>query len=89
MAVSASFGLTCKRIPRLMGHSSLVMFVSARKHSIPADSRQPLASSASDMLPKRRMVTSSGVWGWFVIFRHFFNWACQLSTTVMGTWPVC
>ena len=41
--------------------SSLVMFASARKHSIPADSRQPLAMSASDISPKCRMVTSSFV----------------------------
>ena len=33
----------------------------ARKHSIPADSRQPLAMSASDILPKWRIVTSSFV----------------------------
>lgn len=59
IAVSASSVPTCNRIPRVRGHSTLAMLASARKHSIPAERRQPCASNASDMFPNWRIVTSS------------------------------
>ena len=63
-AVSASSALTCNLRPRVIGHSSLETLVSARKHSTPAESRQPCANNASDMFPNRRIVTSSSGASW-------------------------
>jgi len=60
MAVSASSGLTCNRIPRTTGESIQAILESARKLSIPAESRQPFAMRASERLPNCRIVTSSG-----------------------------
>jgi hypothetical protein len=43
--------------PHVSGQSILPMFVSVRKLSMPAASRQPCAHRASDMLPNWRIVT--------------------------------
>src|ERR1700722_11637657 len=60
-------------MPRVIGHSTLAMLVSARKLSIPAASRQPWARSASDMLPNWQIVTSSAlgfsIWESYALFR--------------------